>query len=174
MCASSFYSGQQRHEVLRPCSAQDGFTLKRLRFFKEAANRHIARFKQGCNMCAPMLIGVGHDFGTNSEGWYPTKSQAARKATRKPTNVSPPTDLLDRANLTPIIEFGGEKFVLKTPFPGAIRTDEPDPSTGTLRSDQTRILAALGDLFGAFCPISLHRESNNQGCSASPDFILAA
>ncbi|CAE6856188.1 hypothetical protein R69746_07590 [Paraburkholderia aspalathi] len=53
-------------------------------------------------------------------------------------------------DLAPIIEIGSEKFILETPFLGAIRTSELGPSTGTLKSEQTRILAALDRLFGAF------------------------
>ncbi|GAB7536992.1 CcdB family protein [Burkholderia sp. 22PA0099] len=53
-------------------------------------------------------------------------------------------------DLAPIIEIDGEKFILETPFLGAIRTSELGPSTGTLKSEQTRVLAALDRLFGAF------------------------
>ncbi|WP_414445253.1 CcdB family protein [Burkholderia sp. 22PA0106] len=53
-------------------------------------------------------------------------------------------------DLAPILEIDGEKFILETPFLGAIRTSELGPSTGTLKSEQTRVLAALDRLFGAF------------------------
>jgi toxin CcdB len=53
-------------------------------------------------------------------------------------------------DLAPIIEIGGEKFILETPFLGAIRTSELGPATGTLKLEQTRVLAALDRLFGAF------------------------
>jgi toxin CcdB len=53
-------------------------------------------------------------------------------------------------DLAPIIEIGGEKFILETPFLGAIRTSELGPPTGTLKSEQSRILSALYRLFGAY------------------------
>jgi toxin CcdB len=52
--------------------------------------------------------------------------------------------------LAPIIEIGGEKFILETPFLGAIRTSDLGPPTGTLKSEQSRILSALYRLFGAY------------------------
>jgi toxin CcdB len=53
-------------------------------------------------------------------------------------------------DLAPIIEIGGEKFILETPFLGAIRTTELGPATGTLKPEQSRVMAALDRLFGAF------------------------
>ncbi|SFJ64888.1 toxin CcdB [Paraburkholderia megapolitana] len=53
-------------------------------------------------------------------------------------------------DLAPIIEIGGEKFILETPFLGAIRTSELGPTIGTLQHEQGRVLAALDRLFGAF------------------------
>lgn len=53
-------------------------------------------------------------------------------------------------DLAPIIEIGGEKFILETPFLGAMRTSELGPSTGTLKSEQNRVLAALDRLFGTY------------------------
>jgi toxin CcdB len=53
-------------------------------------------------------------------------------------------------DLAPIIEIGGEMFILETPFLGAIRISELGPATGTLKSEQSRVLAALDRLFGAY------------------------
>jgi toxin CcdB len=53
-------------------------------------------------------------------------------------------------DLAPIIEIGGEKFILETPFLGAIRASELGPATGTLNSDQGWVLAALDRLVAAY------------------------
>lgn len=53
-------------------------------------------------------------------------------------------------DLAPIIEIGGEKLILETPFFGAVRTSELGPVIGTLQHEQGRVLAALDRLFGAF------------------------
>ncbi|MGF6767624.1 toxin CcdB [Paraburkholderia sp. GAS199] len=53
-------------------------------------------------------------------------------------------------DLAPIIEIGGEKFVLETPFLAAIKTSDLGLATGTLKSEQGRIAAALDRLFGAY------------------------
>ena len=53
-------------------------------------------------------------------------------------------------DLAPIVEIGREKFILETPFLGAIRTSELGPATGTLKPEQSWVLAALNRLFGAY------------------------
>jgi toxin CcdB len=53
-------------------------------------------------------------------------------------------------DLAPLIEIGGEKFLLETPFLGAIRTSELGVAIGSLKAEQGRIVAALDRLFGAY------------------------
>jgi toxin CcdB len=53
-------------------------------------------------------------------------------------------------DLAPIVEIGGDRFVLETPFLGAIRTVELGAVVGSLQSEQSRVLAALDRLFGAY------------------------
>lgn len=53
-------------------------------------------------------------------------------------------------DLAPILEIGGEMFILETPFLGAIRTSELGSATGTLKSEQSRVLPALDRLFGSY------------------------
>jgi toxin CcdB len=53
-------------------------------------------------------------------------------------------------DLSPLIEIGGEQFVLETPLLGAFRTGDLGPAIGSLKDEQGRIGVALDRLFGAY------------------------
>ncbi|MDN7671103.1 CcdB family protein [Burkholderia oklahomensis] len=53
-------------------------------------------------------------------------------------------------DLVPLIEIEGEKFVLETPFLGAMRTSDLGPAIGALKAERDRVTAALDRLFGAY------------------------
>jgi toxin CcdB len=53
-------------------------------------------------------------------------------------------------DLSPLIDIGGEQFVLETPLLGALGTSDLGSPIGTLKNEQERIGAALDRLFGAY------------------------